>query len=95
MSPIEIYEERFGSAYKWYATVTVMLATIATSAAITMVNVALPDIMGAFGLGEGSGKWLIALVESVGFAFIRALLLFLGAVYLFLSTPPAEPVETD
>jgi putative oxidoreductase len=49
----------------------------------------------AFGLGEGSGKWLIDLVESVGFAFIRALLLFLGAFYLFRSAPPAEPVETD
>jgi uncharacterized membrane protein YphA (DoxX/SURF4 family) len=45
----------------------------------------------AFGLGEGSGQWLIDLVESVGFAFIRALLLFLGAVYLWFSAPPREP----
>lgn len=51
MSPIDTYAVRFGAGYKWYATITVMLATIVTTAASTMVNVALPDIMGAFGLG--------------------------------------------
>jgi len=49
----------------------------------------------AYGLGEGSGKWLVNLVESVGFAFIRALLLFLGAFYLLFSASPPEPDETD
>ncbi len=74
MSPIEIYEERFGSAYKWYATVTVMLATIATSAAITMVNVALPDIMGAFGLGEDQVQWI-----STGFLAAMTAIMLLTA----------------
>jgi hypothetical protein len=40
----------------------------------------------AFGLDAGTGKSFIKFVESVGFAFVRALLLFLGAVYLLRST---------
>jgi EmrB/QacA subfamily drug resistance transporter len=58
MSPIDAYAVRFGAGYKWYATITVMLATIVTTAASTMVNVALPDIMGAFGLGADQVQWL-------------------------------------
>lgn len=58
MSPIEAYAARFGVGYKWLATITVMLATTATTAASTMVNVALPDIMGAFGLGQDQVQWL-------------------------------------
>jgi len=45
----------------------------------------------AFGLDAGTGKSFIKFVESVGFAFFRALLLFLGAVYLFRSTAQAKP----
>jgi EmrB/QacA subfamily drug resistance transporter len=58
MSPIEAYAARFGAAYKWIATVAVMLGTIVTTASSTMVNVALPDIMGAFGLGQDQVQWL-------------------------------------
>ncbi len=58
MSPIETYAVRYGAAYKWLATVTVMTATVTTTAASTMVNVALPDIMGAFGLGQDQVQWL-------------------------------------
>ena len=45
MSPIEAYAARFGVGYKWLATITVMLATTATTAASTMVNVALPTMV--------------------------------------------------
>jgi len=58
MSPIEAYAARFGAGYKWFATITVMLATVTTTATATMVNVALPDIMGAFGLGQDQVQWL-------------------------------------
>jgi EmrB/QacA subfamily drug resistance transporter len=95
MSPIEAYTVRFGRHYKWYATVTVMLGTIATTAAATMVNVALPDIMGAFGLGQDQVQWL-----STGFlAAMTATMLasawslgrfgyrvsFIGALVLFIA----------
>lgn len=94
MSPIETYAARFGAGYKWYATITVMLATIVTTAASTMVNVALPDIMGAFGLGSDQVQWL-----STGFlASMTATMLltdwmlgrfgyrmcFLGSLLLFI-----------
>jgi len=58
MSPIEAYTARFGAGYKWYATATVMVATTATTTCATIVNVALPDIMGAFGLGQDQVQWL-------------------------------------
>ena len=58
MSPIEAYGARFGRHYRIYATGTLMIGVIATSSAITMVNVALPDIMGAFGMGEDQVQWL-------------------------------------
>jgi EmrB/QacA subfamily drug resistance transporter len=58
MSPIEAYAARFGRHYRIYATGTLMIGVIATSSAITMVNVALPDIMGAFGMGEDQVQWL-------------------------------------
>jgi EmrB/QacA subfamily drug resistance transporter len=95
MSPIEAYAARFGSAYKWLSTITVMLGTIVTSAAITMVNVAMPDIMGAFGMGEDQVQWL-----STGFlaAMTATMLLtawvlgrfgyrlaFLGSLVLFMA----------
>ena len=93
MSPIEAYAARFGAGYKWYATISVLLATTATTAAATMVNVALPDIMGAFGMGQDQVQWL-----ATGFlaAMTAAMLLtawalgrfgyrlaFLGALALF------------
>jgi EmrB/QacA subfamily drug resistance transporter len=50
--------ERFGDAYKWYATTTVMVGTIAMVLSATIVNVALPDIMGEFGMGQDKVQWL-------------------------------------
>lgn len=58
MSPSERQAERFGPAYRWLATGTVMLGTIATTATATIVNVAMRDIMGAFGLGQDQVQWL-------------------------------------
>ncbi|WP_192457592.1 DHA2 family efflux MFS transporter permease subunit [Musicola keenii] len=58
MSPIEAQAARFGSSYRWLATVTIMLGTIATTATATIVNVAMRDIMGAFGMGQDQVQWL-------------------------------------
>lgn len=49
---------RHGVAYKWYATATVMVGCIATVLSATIVNVALPDIMGEFGMGQDKAQWL-------------------------------------
>jgi len=49
---------RYGEAYKWFATATVMVGTIAMVLSATIVNVALPDIMGEFGMGQDKAQWL-------------------------------------
>jgi MFS transporter, DHA2 family, multidrug resistance protein len=50
--------ERHGPAYRWIATGTVMLGTISAVLTTTSVNVAIPDIMGAFGIGQDRAQWL-------------------------------------
>jgi EmrB/QacA subfamily drug resistance transporter len=48
----------YGPGYRWLATVTVMLGTISAILTTTSVNVAIPDIMGAFGIGQDRAQWL-------------------------------------
>jgi len=50
--------ERHGPAYRWYVTGTVMLGCISMVLSATIVNVALPDIMGEFGMGQDKAQWL-------------------------------------
>ena len=54
----EVLAERYGPRYRWYATVTVMLGTVSAMLTTTSVNVAIPDIMGAFGIGQDRAQWL-------------------------------------
>ncbi|MDR3537463.1 MAG: MFS transporter, partial [Acetobacteraceae bacterium] len=105
MSPLEAYAVRFGASYKWLATLAVMLSCIATTAASTMVNVALPDISGAFGLGDDQVQWL-----STGFlaAMTATMLLsawtlgrfgyrmaFLGAQAIFIASSVAGAMASS
>lgn len=46
--------KRYGSKYPWFASCTVLLGTISTVLTATIVNVALPEIMHTFQLGQGS-----------------------------------------
>lgn len=50
--------KRFGPNYRWLATITVMLGTLSAMLTTTIVNVALPDIMGAFGVGQDRAQLL-------------------------------------
>jgi EmrB/QacA subfamily drug resistance transporter len=54
----EVLSARYGQRYRWYATATVMLGTISAVLTTTTVNVAIPDIMGAFGIGQDRAQWL-------------------------------------
>ena len=54
----EVLAARYGARYRWYATITVMLGTISAVLTTTTVNVAIPDIMGAFGIGQDRAQWL-------------------------------------
>jgi DHA2 family multidrug resistance protein len=49
---------RYGARYRWLATATVMMGTVSAMITTTIVNVALPDIMGAFGIGQDRVQWL-------------------------------------
>lgn len=54
----EVLFARYGPGYRWMATGTVMLGTISAVLTTTTVNVAIPDIMGAFGIGQDQAQWL-------------------------------------
>lgn len=49
---IEELRLRWGAPYRFLVTLAVMIGTIATILSATIVNVALPQVMGAFGIGQ-------------------------------------------
>ncbi len=55
---IEVLFARYGPRYRWLATFTAMLGTISAVLTTTTVNVAIPDIMGTFGIGQDRAQWL-------------------------------------
>jgi EmrB/QacA subfamily drug resistance transporter len=61
--PIETIAElrqRFGERYRWRVLLTVMLGTMASIMASTIVNVAVPDMSRHFTLGQERAQWLSA-----------------------------------
>ncbi|MGK2871889.1 MAG: hypothetical protein ACSLFL_06505, partial [Alphaproteobacteria bacterium] len=48
----------YGPNYRWLAVMTAMLGTLATLLPATIVNVVIPEIMGAFGIGQDKAQWL-------------------------------------
>jgi EmrB/QacA subfamily drug resistance transporter len=66
--------ERFGPNYRWRVLATVMIGTVASIMASTIINVAVPDMSRVFGLGQERAQWL-----SAG---------FMGAMTLSMLTTP-------
>ncbi len=59
--PLETTESlfrRYGPRYRWLVTMTVLLGSLSAVVTTTTVNVAIPDIMGAFGIGQDRAQWL-------------------------------------
>ncbi|WP_369426129.1 DHA2 family efflux MFS transporter permease subunit [Hyphomonas sediminis] len=50
--------ERFGGAYRWILLFTMLTGSMSTMLAATTINVALPAIIGAFGLGQDQAQWM-------------------------------------
>src|SRR5690606_14837861 len=50
--------ERYGPRYRFYVTVVALLGTVSAMMTTTTVNVALADIMGAFGIGQDRVQWI-------------------------------------
>jgi len=57
---LSILQERHGRAYRWRVLITVMVGTMASLMASTIVNVALPDMSHVFALGQERAQWLSA-----------------------------------
>ncbi len=49
---------RYGPAYRWLATATGMLGFFSVVFSATIVNVAVPEVMGAFGVGQDKAQFL-------------------------------------
>ena len=54
----QVLNERYGPNYRWYVTVTGMIGVVSMVLAMTTVNVAVPDVMGAFGIGQDKAQWM-------------------------------------
>ena len=54
----EVLFARYGPRYRIYVTVIALLGTISAVVTSTTVTVALPDIMGAFGIGQDRAQWI-------------------------------------
>lgn len=49
---------QFGAKYRWLLLLTMLTGSMATMLAATTINVALPSIIGAFGLGQDQAQWM-------------------------------------
>jgi MFS transporter, DHA2 family, multidrug resistance protein len=55
----DVLLERHGPRYRVYVTIVALLGTVSAVLTTTTVNVALPDIMGSFGIGQDRAQWLL------------------------------------
>ncbi len=58
MSQVDALFDRYGPRYRLWVTLTVMLGLVALGMSITIVNVAIPYIKGAFGMSDSQVQWL-------------------------------------
>ncbi|MEK9672662.1 MAG: DHA2 family efflux MFS transporter permease subunit [Rhodospirillaceae bacterium] len=54
---IAVQFARFGPSYRWWVTACGMLGSMTMVLSSTVVNVAVPSIMGAFGIGQDLAQW--------------------------------------
>jgi len=50
--------EIYGRNYRWFAVLTVMLTMFSTLLSSTIISVAIPEIMGSFGVTQNEAQWL-------------------------------------
>jgi len=55
---VEVLSARYGPSYRWLVTGSGMVGVLSMVLAMTTVNVAVPDIMGAFGIGQDMAQWM-------------------------------------
>jgi EmrB/QacA subfamily drug resistance transporter len=71
---IEALFAHYGPNYRWMVTFAAMIGTVATILSSTIVNVAVPEIMGAFGIGQDRAQLLAAgfLAATTGTMLVTA-----------------------
>lgn len=74
MSSIDALFERYGAWYRMLATLTALVTATVSILSSTIVNVAIPDVMGAFGIDQVQAQWL-----STGFLAAMTATMLLGA----------------
>lgn len=74
MSSTDALFARYGPGYRWLATLTAMVAAVAVVLSSTIVNVAIPAIMGQFGIDSIQAQWL-----STGFLAAMTVTMLLTA----------------
>ena len=55
---VETLLDRYGPAYQWLVTATGMIGAMLMILTSTMANVAVPSIMGTFGVGQSEAQWM-------------------------------------
>lgn len=55
---VEALTARYGPGYRWGVMAMAMMSTISAVLSATIVNVAIPDIMGSFGIDQVQAQWL-------------------------------------
>lgn len=55
---VEALFERFGPNYRWFVTLAGLLGATSAVMTATLVNVAVPNVMGAFGIGQDQAQWM-------------------------------------
>ncbi|MEY4751672.1 MAG: hypothetical protein RIQ60_3886 [Pseudomonadota bacterium] len=53
-------QQRYGPGYRWWVLLTLMVGTMASIMASTIINVAVPDMSRVFTLGQERAQWLSA-----------------------------------
>ena len=74
MSSTRALFERYGDSYRTLATIAALVAATAVILSATIVNVAIPDVMGTFGIDQVQAQWL-----STGFLAAMTATMLLGA----------------
>lgn len=86
---VEVLFERYGPAYRWLVTVTAMTGMVSMVLSMTSINVAVPDVMGAFGIGQDKAQWMSTAylaTMTTGMLLSSWLIAILGERVVFLST---------
>lgn len=87
---------RIGPSYRWWAASVGMLGSFATLLSATIVNVAIPDIMGALGITLDEAQWLATaflaagtvtmLVTAWSIAAFGIAATYVGAMLIFIAS---------